>query len=135
MAALQLKPRSRILHLAIACSTSPPMGFSSPMCAPVVANTRAVGGLVATSPAPHRVAPSPPGAELSNPLLMSGLALAGANRRSAAIGDEDDGILTAEEVTSLDLSATESAVLSACDTGRQNSERAESEIRLAGWGR
>ena len=52
-----------------------------------------------------------------NPLLLSGLAFAGANRRAAAGHDEDDGILTAEEVASLNLQGTEWAVLSACDTG------------------
>jgi CHAT domain-containing protein len=50
-------------------------------------------------------------------MLLSGLALAGANRRSAAGPDEDDGILTAEEVASLDLAGVEWAVLSACNTG------------------
>jgi CHAT domain-containing protein len=52
-----------------------------------------------------------------SPLLLSGLALAGANHRQAAGPDEDDGILTAEEIASLDLSGVEWAVLSACDTG------------------
>jgi CHAT domain-containing protein len=52
-----------------------------------------------------------------NPLRLSGLALAGANHRDAAGPDEDDGILTAEEVAALDLSGTEWAVLSACETG------------------
>jgi len=52
-----------------------------------------------------------------NPLLLSGLALAGANRRTAAGLEEDDGILTAEEVAGLNLNGVEWAVLSACDTG------------------
>lgn len=52
-----------------------------------------------------------------SPLLLSGLALAGANRRAAAGPDDEDGILTAEEVTALDLEGVEWAVLSACDTG------------------
>ncbi len=52
-----------------------------------------------------------------NPLLLSGLAFAGANRRGAARLDEDDGILTAEEVAGLNLNGVEWAVLSACDTG------------------
>lgn len=51
---------------------------------------------------------------IQNPLLLSGLALAGANDRSNA---NSDGILTAEEVASLDLAGTGLAVLSACETG------------------
>jgi CHAT domain-containing protein len=52
-----------------------------------------------------------------NPLLFSGLALAGANHREAAGPNEEDGILTAEEIATLDLTGVEWAVLSACDTG------------------
>jgi CHAT domain-containing protein/tetratricopeptide (TPR) repeat protein len=52
-----------------------------------------------------------------NPLLLSFLALAGANRHGEDQTTED-GILTAEEIASLDLSGVEWAVLSACDTAR-----------------
>src|SRR5437867_4236956 len=54
-----------------------------------------------------------------SPLVLSGLALAGANRRGdpAGVGDGEDGILTAEEVAALDLSGVEWVVLSACETG------------------
>jgi CHAT domain-containing protein len=48
---------------------------------------------------------------------MAGLALAGANDRRAGAGAGEDGILTAAEISTLDLSAVEWAVLSACDTG------------------
>jgi len=59
--------------------------------------------------------PPPPGGE--NPLLLSGMALAGANHRAAAGPEEEDGILTAEEIGALDLSGVSWAVLSACSTG------------------
>jgi CHAT domain-containing protein len=52
-----------------------------------------------------------------NPLLLSGLALAGANRSAEAPPGSEDGILTAEEIASLDLSSVEWAVLSGCETG------------------
>jgi CHAT domain-containing protein len=46
-----------------------------------------------------------------NPLLLSGLVLSGANESA------DKGILTAEEVSGLDLRGCDLAVLSACQTG------------------
>jgi CHAT domain-containing protein len=50
-----------------------------------------------------------------HPGLLSGIVLAGANR--SAQPDQDDGILTALEVTELDLGGVELAVLSACESG------------------
>jgi CHAT domain-containing protein len=60
------------------------------------------------------------GLRLENPLLRSGLALAGANtwlHRGQLPAEAEDGLLTAEDVTGMDLSATELVVLSACQTG------------------
>ncbi len=54
---------------------------------------------------------------LENPLVLSGLALAGANHRQAAGPEEEDGILTAEEIAALDLDSVQWAVLSGCETG------------------
>jgi CHAT domain-containing protein/Tfp pilus assembly protein PilF len=53
-------------------------------------------------------------ARIENPLLRSGLALAGANLNK---GPNEDGILTALEASHLNLWGTRLVTLSACDTG------------------
>lgn len=52
-----------------------------------------------------------------NPLQLPGLVFAGANHRDTIPLEQDDGILTAEEVVPLDLHGVQWAVLSAGDTG------------------
>ena len=113
----QLAPGRRVLHLAT-------HGFflGDECDGEVAPGTRAVGGLTSGA-AKETAAPAsrPRGRRQQlapeNPLLLSGLAFAGANERSSAGADEDDGILTAEEVAGLDLTGLDWAVLSACDTG------------------
>jgi len=71
-----------------------------------------------------------PRTSTANPIQLSGLALAGANERAAAGPDDEDGILTAEEIAGLDLSGTDWAVLSACDTGKGQIQFGEGVLGL-----
>ncbi|MHB9833276.1 CHAT domain-containing tetratricopeptide repeat protein [Paraburkholderia terrae] len=68
-----------------------------------------------------------------NPLLRSGLALAGANSwlaDTALPSDAGDGLLTAEDVATLNLIDTQLVVLSACDTGIGEIEAGEGVLGL-----
>jgi CHAT domain-containing protein/tetratricopeptide (TPR) repeat protein len=51
------------------------------------------------------------------PLVRAGIVLAGANARAEAGADREDGILTAEEISALDMTGTDCVVLSACESG------------------
>jgi len=84
--------------------------FLGGSCASSPDRQRAIGALQFEEPL------APPTASV-NPLRLSGLALAGANRRQTTAPGVEDGILTAEEIACLDLRGVGWAVLSACDTG------------------
>jgi len=100
----RLAPQASVLHLATHGF------FLDGRCASLLDGAR---GFRLESPDSE----PPASASAESPLLLAGLALAGANQREAAgVGDED-GILTAEEIAALDLGGVRWAVLSACDTG------------------
>ena len=107
-------PGRRIVHLATHGF------FRADRRAVPRASSRGIGGL-----GPRQPAASSPVASLA----LSGLALAGANSSPPSSGD-DDGILTAEEIASLDFSGTEWVVLSACDTGLGDIEAGEGVVGL-----
>lgn len=123
---LRAHPNPAILHLAT-------HGFFLPdQRLPSTATVATRGfGVVATGlsdPSPPGAAPDlGPGATPEvgpgstrpyvNPLLRSGLALTGANAVLAGRADTASGILTAENILSLDLTGTRLVTLSACETG------------------
>jgi CHAT domain-containing protein/tetratricopeptide (TPR) repeat protein len=63
-----------------------------------------------------------------HPLLLSGIVLSGANREPKA--GEEDGVLTALEVSELELPKLELVVLSACETGLGKSAGGEGLLGL-----
>lgn len=64
-----------------------------------------------------------------DPMLYSGLVLAGANAGDG--GGGDDGLLTSAEVSWLDLGGVDLAVLSACESGRGTPAAGEGTLGLA----
>ena len=100
-------PGRRVLHLATHgfFLTGTEAGRGSAVA------LRGVGGLSTGPP------PEPPPGTGEEALQLSGLALAGANRRATAASGRDDGVLTSEEISTIDLSGVEWAVLSGCETG------------------
>jgi CHAT domain-containing protein/tetratricopeptide (TPR) repeat protein len=69
----------------------------------------------------------------ANPLLLSGMAMAGANEPIRVGSEEKGGILTAYEIAGLDLRGADLVVLSACDTGTGVQLRGQ-EIQGLRWG-
>lgn len=101
-------PKHQFLHIATHGFFAPPSLRSTIDSSLAVGSEVGGGGNRSSGGVASTVADMHPG-------LLSGLALAGCNRPVSA--DRADGILTAEEVQTLDLRHVRLAVLSACETG------------------
>lgn len=69
----------------------------------------------------------------SYPMKNSGIFLAGANRRwyyNEMVGTKEDGIVTADEIATMNLSGCQLVVLSACETGLGNIDNSEGVFGL-----
>ncbi len=108
-ALVALAPRARFLHLAT-------HGWFAPDSVRSLEDPRATDGSPVNGPPARRAGLTPEQQMLgASPLVLCGLALAGANLAEGA-GGCVTGMITAEELSTLDLTGCELAVLSACDT-------------------
>jgi CHAT domain-containing protein len=101
--------RPRVMHLST-------HGFFLADQAVAAQGTRGAEGIKVQQDAMGKSAHALPSG-YENPLVRSGLAFAGANHAREAQGGRD-GLLTALEVSGMDLHGTDLVTLSACETGR-----------------
>ena len=104
-ALVELAPRARFLHIAT-------HGWFAPESIPSTLDLEPLDAQMKWGVAMSRREQ----VRGSSPMILCGLALAGANSEARDLYGRVAGVITAEEIALLDLSHCELAVLSACDT-------------------
>ncbi|AEE53809.1 CHAT domain-containing protein [Haliscomenobacter hydrossis] len=119
-AALQKAKISNILHKGYSASEESFKAIGKQSPSPRILHISTHGYFFPDPKTQLDLAAGPAFKHSDHPMIRSGLILAGANhawQTGRPLGNREDGVLTAYEISQMNLSNTELVVLSACETG------------------